>query len=134
MQHYQNPSHKGFDKNDSSLKVEYSKSPSCIDEVYLASKIKNNIIEYLKFDGVGCAICMAASDILCDLLNGVSLQDAEKILDEYHKLLINEDFDENLVKELIAFVNVHKQLNRVKCASLTANLINEKLLDKKYKY
>ena len=43
-------------------------NPNCGDEITLSLKLNNNIIEDASFQGSGCAISQASTDIMIDLM------------------------------------------------------------------
>ena len=54
----------------------------------------------------------------------------KKIIDEYFKMIENKEYDADMLEEAVAFKNVYKQANRIKCATIGWNAMNE-LLEKK---
>lgn len=131
MDHYQSPRHKG----DCPAKEEYvsthSASVNCIDDIDLFLKIENNVVVDALWNGVACTISTASTDILCDLLIGKSKEEAEKIIEEYHKMIEGkDDYDPSLLDEAIAFMNTYRQPSRIHCATIGWDAA-EKLLDDK---
>ncbi len=51
----------------------------CGDMLKVFIKVKDNKITKIKFKTYGCVSAIAASDILCDLAKGKTLEEAEKI-------------------------------------------------------
>lgn len=51
----------------------------CGDIMRVYIKVKNNIIEDIKFNTYGCVAAIASSDYLCEIAKGKTLEDAEKI-------------------------------------------------------
>jgi nitrogen fixation NifU-like protein len=96
---YKNPQNRGkVDGGQIAMKANLS----CGDKLEISAKVKNGIIDQIKFEGGGCAVSMAAVDLLCDKLRGMKVEDAKK--------LTGEDIEEMLGVELT--------YSRKKCANL----------------
>lgn len=121
--HYKTPYHRGLNKDNSSYFTMRLKSLSCIDDITIQILFENDVLQDLVFDGEGCAICIASTDVLCSLLKEKSCSQARVILKEYAAMLVNEEYDSEILEEAVVFKNVHKQQNRIKCASLANELI-----------
>jgi nitrogen fixation NifU-like protein len=53
-------------------------SPVCGDVMKIYIKVKNNIIEDVKFETFGCGAAIATSSVLTELVKGKTIEDAEK--------------------------------------------------------
>ncbi|AKU79463.1 iron-sulfur cluster assembly scaffold protein [Spiroplasma turonicum] len=120
MEHYTEPENKKLIENPSSI-IQKQDSATCSDEIDVQLLIENNIILDARFDGVACAIAISSSDILCNELKNKSLKDAILHLDNYHKLITGEKYNNEILNELIVFSDIHKQGNRINCALLAAD-------------
>jgi len=76
------------------------------------SKIDDNKVTDIKFDGKGCAICMACSSVLTEITKGKSLDDVRKIQ--------KNDILGELGLE-------HLQAVRIKCALLSLKVLKSAL-------
>lgn len=76
LEHYKNPENRGEVKDG--IEVE-EMNPLCGDRLKISVKIKNGIIEEAKFQGGGCAISMAAADILLNIIKGKKLSEVQKM-------------------------------------------------------
>lgn len=126
IDHYANPNHKTDLLNMKGFTSIYLKSKSCIDEITIHLKIKNkNIVDY-KFAGTACSICIAASDIIGDIIINKSIQYSNKIISNY-KNLVNKtgNIDNSLLFELVCFHSIYKLPARKKCALLTVEGIEK---------
>ncbi len=56
---------------------------SCGDLVELQLIIKNNVIQEVKWRGIGCAISTASASILTDLIQGKTLKEAKKLTTQH---------------------------------------------------
>ena len=128
MEHYQNPLHRYVVEDDNYIKVNTSNS-SCIDNLDLFLKINNNIIEDVSFEGEACVISISSTNILINLLIGKTKEDGIYIIDNYLKMINEEEYDKEVLKELMVFDDTSKQPSRIKCATLSANGIKKFLED-----
>lgn len=126
MQHYDQPTNKVDDPSSLVDYINYhNKSSSCIDDIDLYLKIENNIIIDARFYGVGCAISTASTDIFCDILKNKDIEFAKKLMLNYFSMIKNEEYDENILDELIAFCNIYQQANRRNCATIGINALEK---------
>jgi len=130
MDHYSNPSNKHQPSNDKFVKT-HMHSDNCIDDLDIFLLIENNIVTDACFDGVACAISTASTDIMCDLLKGKPLEEAQNIIDQYHHMIHEEEFDEEVLEEAIAFINTSKQAARIRCATIGWNGAEQIIKEKK---
>ncbi len=117
MDHYKNPRNKK-EVNDERYQTVYMDSTSCIDKIYVQVLIQNDIVEDVVWHGVGCAISTASTSIMSELLKGKNLEEANYILDNYFKMINEEEYDESCLDEAVVFMNTSRQPARIKCATI----------------
>ena len=100
-------------------------SDSCIDDIVVESKINNGIIEDIRFDGVACTIATASTSMMSELLSGQTIEEAKVIIENYHNMIDQKEYDEELLQEAVALHTVGKQANRIKCATIGWKAIEE---------
>ncbi len=129
MDHYEYPRNKKLKDDDRYTKVNLD-SESCIDNIDLEVLVENDKIKDICFDGVACTISTASTSIMTELLKNKTVEEANKIIENYLNMLYGREYDEELLGEAAAFVNTSKQANRIKCATLSWNglkdIINKK--------
>ena len=77
LDHFKNPRNMGQMENpDADASVG---NPTCGDVMKIMLRIRNNKIEDIKFQTMGCAAAIATSSMLTELARGKSLEDAKKI-------------------------------------------------------
>ncbi len=118
LEHYQHPKNKGLIESDEYIKVNMN-SDSCIDEVNLIMKIKDDRIEDIKFDGEACAICTSATSIMVETLIGKTVLEAERIINNYYNMIDEKEYDSDILEQAIVYDDIYKQPNRKKCALLS---------------
>jgi len=77
MDHYKNPRNKG--KLEHADFCAHDTNPLCGDEISICAKVKAGKLQEIKFDGHGCAICIASSSMLMEKAAGKKLTAALKI-------------------------------------------------------
>lgn len=117
MEHYSNPKNRGLIEDDSYIKVD-TNNESCIDEINLMVKIDDDRIVDARFDGEACAICTSSTSVMIDTLLGKTVEDAIKIYKNFNQMLNEENYDEDILEQAIAYDDIYKQPNRKKCALL----------------
>ena len=127
IDNYENPTNKVKISDDRIEKENFIKintnSESCIDNVDLFVKIDNDIITDLYFDGEACAISTSATSIMIKMFLGKDIEDVQLIIDNYYNMIEEKDYDESILEELNAYVDISKQPNRKKCAMLPFDAI-----------
>lgn len=124
LDHYQNPNNKQTINDDRYSSV-HNASDSCIDDITVYMLIEDGIIKDTKFDGVGCTICTASTDIMCDLVTGKSLDEAKAIINEYYNMVGELPYDEDTLDEANAFDTLYQQANRIKCGTIGIHAIED---------
>lgn len=130
MDHYEHPHNKRTPADDRYLKINMN-SESCIDNIDVFLLVENGIVKDCCFDGIGCTISTASTSIMTDLVKGKTIEEAEKIIDNYKKMISEDKFDGELLDEAIVFMNTSKQASRIKCATIGWNGLNELLEESK---
>ncbi len=120
MDHYQYPRNKSLVVDPNYHKIHMA-SESCIDDFTIQVLIENEVIQDIRYDGIGCTISTAALSILSELLKGKSQNEALEIIDEYYAMIHEADYHKEKLAEAVVFANVGKQANRIKCATIGAN-------------
>ena len=96
-------------------------NPLCGDHYTIYLKLDNGTISDISFQGAGCAISKASASVMSSVLKGKTREEAERLFDEFHRLVtggtVGEPDPETLGK-LVAFAGVSEFPARVKCASL----------------
>lgn len=70
-----------FDPNDPAVATGMTGAPACGDVMKLQLKLKDNIIEDVKFKTYGCGSAIASSSLFVDMLVGKTVEEAKEIKD-----------------------------------------------------
>lgn len=126
MDHYNHPIYKFKPKKKSQFI--HVKSENCIDDIHVYLNLKNGVVVECSWDGIACVITTASTDIMCGLVINKKLKEALNIISEYLKMIDEQKINSNKLKEAVAFMNVHKQPARIKCATIGCYAIKNILL------
>ena len=129
MDHYSNPVNKKQPPKEGYEKM-HMHSDNCIDDIDVFLLVENGIVTDACFDGVACAISTSSTDIMCDLVKGKDIERAKYIIEQYHHMIHEEEFDDSVLEESLAFINTSKQAARIRCATIGWNAADEILKDK----
>ena len=128
MDHYENPRNHELVEDDSYKKVNMD-SETCIDNIDIELKLEDGKVVDANFDGEACAISTSATSLFLQKIVGKSIEEVKNILENYQKMINEEDYDKDLLEELTIYDSVALQPNRKKCALLPKVTI-EKILEK----
>lgn len=128
MDYSKDTTHRGLINDDKYFK-ENTRSDSCIDNMDMMVKLKNDIIEDVLFDGEACAICTSATSIWSDILIGKTIDEAKKIVDNYNKMINEEEYDKKTLGNLQVFDEIALQPARKNCALLPCKTVIKILND-----
>lgn len=126
LENYQEPFHQGLIDDKDYLKVN-TNSESCIDNLDFMMKIEDGIVSDIRFDGEACAISTSASSIMIQVLIGKTVEEVHTILDNYQKMIQEEDFDKDVIGELNVYDEISQQPNRKNCALLPLRAVTKML-------
>ncbi len=124
MDHYEYPRNHEL-THDETYMSRHMASDSCIDDIFVESKINDGVIEDIRFDGVACTIATASTSMMSELLSGKTIEEANEIIENYHTMIDRKAYDEDLLEEAVCLHTVGKQANRIKCATIGWKAIEE---------
>ena len=113
-------------------------NPLCGDKVEIFLKLNNEKkVENLTFEGSGCAISMASTSIMTELVKGKPLETAKKIIEAFLNMVKNtreiksEDLNEDQKTKIMSLSGVKQYPMRVKCATLAWHTLTSAMEGKK---
>jgi nitrogen fixation protein NifU and related proteins len=85
IENFKNP--KNYGKLDTK-NVSKASNTSCGDEITMFLKIENGIVTDVKFEAVGCSICIASASLLTEKIKGKNINEIKNMKEEYPLELI----------------------------------------------
>lgn len=117
MDHYSNPKNRIRTEDPDYIKFNTSNS-SCIDNLDIYLKIKDNIIDDIVFDGEACAISISSTSIMITNLIGKTIEESLDYINNFENMVNESTYDKDLLNEAIVYEDIYKQSNRKHCALL----------------
>ena len=113
-------------------------NPLCGDKVHVYLKLDNGKkVEDLTFEGDGCAISLASTSIMTELVKGKSFDEVKEIMNAFLDMITNTSkiqsnhLDEDQKTKLMSLSGVKQFPMRVKCATLSWHTLNSAIEGKK---
>jgi nitrogen fixation protein NifU and related proteins len=136
LEHGKSP--RNFGKCDKYTHEAKGHNPLCGDQVHVYLKLnKEKKVENLTFEGSGCAISIASTSIMTELVQGKSVEDSKKIIGEFLNMIKNakeiksEHLDEDQKIKIMSLSGVKQYPMRVKCATLAWHTLDTAMDGKK---
>ena len=113
-------------------------NPLCGDQVQVYLKLnEENNVEKLTFEGSGCAISIASTSIMTELVKGKSFDETKEIMNAFLDMIKNTSeiqtnyLDEDQKTRLMSLSGVKQFPMRVKCATLSWHTLMSAINDNK---
>ena len=106
-------------------------NPSCGDELVLALRVEDGVIEEAAFTGHGCAVSQASADMMADLVTGETVEEARRLTSLFLSMVKGEDLSSAELEDLdeaAELESISRMPARVKCAELAWRTL-ERMLD-----
>ncbi len=124
LEHYQNPLNKQEPSGDGYIKNN-SRNASCVDNIDLYIKLDGDEIVDITFTGEACAISTSATSLMIKRLIGLTKREALEVINQFEKMVNEEDYDTEILTDLIVYDTIHNQPSRKNCALLPFRGIKE---------
>ena len=128
LDHNKNP--RNFREMETATNTADGHNPLCGDALKVYLEMENEKVKDVSFLGSGCAISKASASIMTQTVKGKSREEAEKMFDEFHRMVtgeLDEETEENSLGKLKIFAGVREFPARVKCASLSWHTLHAAL-------
>ncbi len=128
MENYMHPvNRKRMDDND--YKMVNTANSSCIDNLDIYIRFKNDVIDDITFDGEACAISISATSIMIQKLIGKTKEEALDYIHEFYQMTEGGEYNAEMIQEGAVYDDIYKQGNRKTCATLPFRGIEKAILE-----
>ncbi len=100
---------------------------SCDDFFRLYLEVENEIVTAARYEGTGCAISVASTDVLFNLIENKNITEVSNIINIYEKFLKGE-IDSTGYEILDHFKLVQTHRSRIKCAAVSLGTLRKELI------
>ena len=106
-------------------------NPLCGDRVVVFLHLSDDdVVEDVRFEGRGCAISTASASIMTETVKGLTIEEADRYFEAFHRIAKGEDSDDRLeLDKLEVLAGVREYPSRVKCATLAWHTVRSALYD-----
>ena len=136
LEHGKSP--RNFGKCDGYNHEAKGHNPLCGDQVQVYLKLNDKKkVENLTFEGSGCAISMASTSIMTELVKGKSIDSSKNIISAFLNMIKNtteiksDELDEDQKTKIMSLSGVKQYPMRVKCATLAWHTLTSAIEGKK---
>jgi nitrogen fixation NifU-like protein len=119
LDHYRDPHNAGL-REPYDAEVHHV-NPTCGDEVTLRVHFDGDRVADVSYDTMGCSISQASTSVMTDLVVGKSRDEAAAIAERFREMIGSrgqDEPDEDVLEDAVAFAGVSRYPARVKCALL----------------
>ncbi|MDR2401971.1 MAG: SUF system NifU family Fe-S cluster assembly protein [Cytophagales bacterium] len=131
LEHAKNPQNQGL-TYDSNYEFFHLNNPSCGDEINLEILLEDEVIKDVRQEGHGCAISRASASIVSELLKGLKVDEALRMIEDFYEIVQGKILvDEEKFGDALVMRGVNKFPVRIKCATLAWKACEQILKKKK---
>jgi nitrogen fixation protein NifU and related proteins len=125
LEHYRRPRNRG-ELEDADAEV-HMNNPTCGDEIRLQLRVRDGLIDAVRFGGQGCSISQASASMMTQQLQGKSLHEAAAVMARFTEMMhgSEEAARDKALGDLRALAGVAKFPVRVRCALLAWDALQE---------
>ena len=127
MDHNRRP--RNFRKPEGANREAEGFNPLCGDQITVYLSVSGGKIDDVGFQAVGCAISKASASMLTETVKGLSVSEAERVFDEFRRMITQDDYDADLLGDAELLSGVSRYPARIKCAALPWHALNSALGD-----
>ncbi|MEM1392748.1 MAG: Fe-S cluster assembly sulfur transfer protein SufU [Cyanobacteria bacterium P01_H01_bin.150] len=118
LSHARKPQNKG--KTNPIHRQNQGENPFCGDKVSLTLMLDETgkKVEDIKFEGAGCALCLASADLMAGAVKGKDISQALLMVEDFRNMVMGESEFQPPLEKLNIMQTVRQFPMRVKCVTL----------------
>ena len=120
LDHYSHPRNRGV--ADPADTTREGANPLCGDEIRVSLRVRDGVIEDVRFEGKGCSISQASASMMTEQIKGKPVAEANRLIAAFKAMMRASGGAEPVADDLgdlVALSGVRKFPVRVKCATLS---------------
>ena len=129
LSHSKNPRH--FGRANPVHLHHKSTNPYCGDTVEITITLdeETQTITDLKFQGSGCALCLASADLMIETVKGKSIADVLEIVEQFHRVMLGQAELTPSLYKLKAVEGAKRYPVKIKCTTLAWHTLKAAIFD-----
>lgn len=105
-------------------------NPLCGDRTTVYLRLRDGVVEDVRFEGTGCAISTASASLMSEAIKGKTIDQVRVLANRIHQLIVAEEStDTEGLGKLAVLAGVRQFPTRVKCATLAWHTLTAALDD-----
>ena len=120
LDHYSHPRNRGVAHPADATRE--GANPLCGDEIRVSLRVRDGVVEDVRFEGKGCSISQASASMMTEQIKGKSVAEANRVIAAFKAMMHTAPGTEPAADDLgdlLALSGVRKFPVRVKCATLS---------------
>lgn len=117
LDHYRRPRHSVSMTEEEALVDD--ENPTCGDRILLTASVEDGRIADIRYEAKGCAISVASSSMMSEVLLGKRVDEAKALVAEFVGVMRGERELGSELGDVIALEGVKRYPLRVKCATMS---------------
>ena len=106
------------------------RNPQCGDDIRVQLLVDGETLRDIRFDGNGCAICIASASMMSEAVRGHPLAEARALQQRFRAVLTGQTEPEDAgLGKLVSLAAVRRYPGRIKCALLGWHALMHALTD-----
>ena len=95
-------------------------NPYCDDsiEITIGLNEQGDRLEEIKFQGSGCALCLAAADLAVETVKGKTINETQQIIEHFEEVMLGEAELKPVYRRLKAIEGAKRYPAKIKCVTL----------------
>ncbi|MDJ0676794.1 MAG: SUF system NifU family Fe-S cluster assembly protein [Calothrix sp. MO_167.B42] len=134
LSHARKPQNKGI--TNPVHRQHQGENPYCGDRINLTLALDKteNKIEDIKFEGSGCALCLASADLMASAVKGKSIAEALLLVEKFRQMVVGEIQFQPPLEKLNIMQSISQFPMRVKCVTLSWHTLKVALATDEIQY
>ena len=117
LDHYSRPRNRGVAHPADA--TQEGANPLCGDEIRVSLRVRDGVVEDVRFEGKGCSISQASASMMTEQVKGRPVADAARLIAAFKAMMHDGGVPTDGLGDLEALRGVRKFPVRVKCATLS---------------
>ena len=121
LDHYSHPRNRGVARPADATRE--GANPLCGDEIRVSLRVRDGVVEDVRFEGKGCAISQASASMMTEQIKGKPVAEANRLIAVFKAMMHTTSGTDpaaaDELGDLVALSGVRKFPVRVKCATLS---------------